>query len=120
MDLKLLRAGLLILAINTGWLILYNFYFYRFSPTLPYYDSSNRGTLSYFTSLGTIMQNTHSLCEVFVKRFLHFHHNGRLNCVFNYFFGKLKILLNHGFPRPISPTKPALLLLGTLGKVKFP
>ena len=33
-----------------------------------------------------------------------------------YFFGKLKILLNHGFPGPILPTK---IGLENPGKVKF-
>ena len=35
-----------------------NIYFTAFWPTLPTYDSTNRGRLSYLTSLGTIMKIT--------------------------------------------------------------
>ena len=46
----------------------------------------------------------------------------------NYFFGKLQILLNHGFPRPILATQHISLrsgcfkgkiVFGALDKVKF-
>ena len=82
--------------------------FTAFWPTFPTYDSLNRGRLKYLTSLGTVLYNNHAL-NLTENNFI----SKDEKIVYNYFFGKLKILLNHGFLRPILSTKhPSQIGLG--------
>ena len=75
-----------------------------------FHDSPNRGTLSYFTSLGTSKITTRSAAS--------FRLSSQKNDknVYNYFFGKLNILLNNGFPRPILTNFPRCALYILSGK----
>ena len=80
----------------------------HYRPMIP----PNRGRLSYFTSLQIIQLSNHAPCKVYVKKFGHFHLKRPYNCVQQLFQENKKILLNHGFLRPILPAKHPLLRFG--------
>ena len=124
-DLKMGPHTLKYFSKTVGLLLILNYIiFTAFWPTLPTYDFHNRGWLSYLTSLGTVSKITTLFAKFSGKKIsCIFISKRRKNC-FQLLLGKLKILLNHGFP-PLNNIPRADVLLAklvwrTLGKVKFP
>ena len=85
-----------------------NYHFTTFWPTLPTYESPNRGTLGYLMSLGTLRKITTRSAKFSWK-------NSRIciskdeKSLYSFVFGKLRIMINHGSLRPILPTKHSFL-----------
>ena len=78
-------------------------YFTTFSPTLPTYDSPQQREV-----------------KLLIDPWDSYLKNSKDDkIVYNYFIGKLKVLLIHGFPRPSVSTK-SKLVFGTLGEEKIP
>ena len=82
--------------------------FYHLLTNIPTYESPNRGTLGYLMSLGTLRKITTRSAKFSWK-------NSRIciskdeKSLYSFVFGKLRIMINHGSPRPILPTKHSFL-----------